>query len=104
MRLIDADALSAEMYRKSFEVNDGRNVWNSGLWIRYKIFEEAIKDAPTIDAVPVIRCKDCKHYEKGIECAGGYYNGCAEWIDEGSPTPILNDNGFCSYAERKEKE
>lgn len=51
MRLIDADALNAEMYRKSFEVDDGRNVWNSGLWIRYKIFEEAIRDAPTIDAV-----------------------------------------------------
>ena len=52
-RLIDADALDREMYRKSFEVDDGRNVWNSGLWIRYKIFEEAIKDAPTIDAVPI---------------------------------------------------
>lgn len=53
MRLIDADALDAEMYRKSFEVDDGRNVWNSGLWIRYKIFEEAIREAPTVDAVPV---------------------------------------------------
>lgn len=53
MRLIDADALDAEMYHKSFEVDDGRNVWNSGLWIRYKIFEEAIRDAPTVDAVPM---------------------------------------------------
>lgn len=53
MRLIDADALKKEMYRKSFEVDDGRNVWNSGLWIRYKIFEEAIKDAPTIEAIPI---------------------------------------------------
>ena len=52
-RPIDADALSAEMYHKSFEVDDGRNVWNSGLWIRYKIFEEAIRDAPTLDAIPV---------------------------------------------------
>ncbi len=53
MKLIDADALAREMYHKSFEVDDGRNVWNSGLWIRYKIFEEAIRDAPTIDAEPV---------------------------------------------------
>ena len=52
--MIDADALDSEMYHKSFEVDDGRNVWNSGLWIRYKIFEEAIRDAPTVDAVPVI--------------------------------------------------
>ena len=48
MRLIDADALAKEMYRKSFEVDDGRNRWDSGLWIRYKIFEEAIMDAPTV--------------------------------------------------------
>lgn len=49
VRLIDAEALNAEMYHKSFEVDDGRNVWNSGLWIRYKIFEEAIRDAPTVE-------------------------------------------------------
>lgn len=52
-RYINADALEQEMYHKSFEVDDGRNVWNSGLWIRYKIFEEAIRDAPTVDAIPV---------------------------------------------------
>ena len=53
MRLIDGDALESEMYRKSFLVDDGRNVWNSGLWIRYKIFEEAIRDAKTVDAIPI---------------------------------------------------
>lgn len=49
MRLIDADALEVEMYHKSFEVDDGRSIWNSGLWIRYEIFAEAIRDAPTIE-------------------------------------------------------
>jgi len=53
MKLIDADALNDEMYHKSFETDDGRQKWNSGLWIRYKIFEEAIKDAPTIEAIPI---------------------------------------------------
>lgn len=53
MKLIDANALAREMYHKSFEVDDGMSVWNSGLWIRYKIFEEAIRDAPTVDAIPV---------------------------------------------------
>ena len=52
-RLIDANDLSAEMYRKSFLVDDSRNRWNSGLWIRYQIFEEAIRDAPTVEAIPV---------------------------------------------------
>lgn len=57
MRLIDADAINQEMYHKAFEVDDGRQVWNSGLWIRYQIFDEAIRDAPTIDAVPVRKGK-----------------------------------------------
>ena len=52
-RLIDADLLDRAMYQKSFEVDDGRNVWNSGLWIRYKIYEEASREAPTVMAIPV---------------------------------------------------
>ena len=92
MRLIDADALDAEMYHKSFEVDDGRNVWNSGLWIRYKIFEEAIRDAPTVDAVPVVRCKDCKWWKAEKE-------ECYEWYD----SPYAPANGYCFRAERKEE-
>lgn len=57
VRLIDIDALDRAMYHKSFEVDDGRNVWNSGLWIRYKIYEEASREAPTVDAVPVMHGK-----------------------------------------------
>ena len=72
-RLINADALDAEMYHKSFEVDDGRNVWNSGLWIRYKIFEEAIRDAPTIDAMPVMH---------------------AQWIIK--EDPVFADKYYCS--------
>lgn len=96
MRPIDADALDAEMYHKSFEVDDGRNVWNSGLWIRYKIFEEAIRDAPEVDAVPVIRCKGCKHWD-------GYCCHNKRWGDGyGNYTPpIKNEDGFCDWAERK---
>ncbi len=92
MRLIDADALDAEMYHKSFEVDDGRNVWNSGLWIRYKIFEEAIRDTPTIDAVPVIRCKDCKHWN-----ANNDTHRCFVWC------MYTCGDGYCHRAERKEE-
>ena len=90
MRLIDADALDAEMYHKSFEVDDGRNVWNSGLWIRYKIFEEAIRDEPTVDAVPVIRCKDCKWWN-------GYYSCIRTASDD------FDEDDYCSLAEREEE-
>ena len=72
MRLIDADALEKEMYHKSFEVDDGRNKWHSGLWIRYKIFEEAIRDAPTVDAVPASHehWKHLERYPSLLFCSG----------------------------------
>lgn len=53
MKLIDADALDQAMYHKSFKVDDGRQKWNSGLWIRYKIYEEASRESATVDAIPI---------------------------------------------------
>ena len=83
MRLIDAGKLNAEIYRKCFEANDERNVWN--LQIRYKILEKTLRDAPTIDAVPVrhgkwiwkgkdgdsrFMCSECKSKEHVPTCMG----------------------------------
>ena len=54
MRLIDADALNDAMYHEAFENDASYNEsnpmakWDSGLWIRYKLFENAIDEAPTI--------------------------------------------------------
>lgn len=103
MRLIDADALDREMYRKSFEVDDGRNVWNSGLWIRYKIYEEAIRDAPTVDAVPVIRCKDCALWnDADSEHLVGYCTeGDGRLPSNGEKITFRNE--WCCWAERKEE-
>lgn len=53
--MIDADALNDAMYHEAFENDvsyDERNPmarWDSGLWIRYKMFENVIDDAPTIE-------------------------------------------------------
>ena len=55
MRLIDADALCDAMYHEAFENDASYNErnpmakWDSGLWIRYKLFENTIADAPSID-------------------------------------------------------
>ena len=48
MRLIDADALDDAMYHEAFETDSEMQKWDSGCWIRYKMFENAIADAPTI--------------------------------------------------------
>lgn len=51
MRLIDADALKEQMYHEAFETDTDMQKWESGCWIRYKMFENAIAAAPTIDPV-----------------------------------------------------
>lgn len=53
MRLIDADALRELMYHEAFEKDTDMQKWDGGCWIRYKMFENAIENAPTIEAEPV---------------------------------------------------
>lgn len=50
------------------------------------------------DAVPVIKCMDCKHYD-------GYYCHNKWWGDGGGnyTPPIKSEDGFCDWAERKEE-
>lgn len=55
---------------------------------------DAVTEAPTVDAVPVIRCKDCKHYYALNEVRGN----CSEY-NFVEKIPI----DFCSWAERKEE-
>lgn len=47
-RLIDADALRQTMYHGAFETDSPMQKWDSGCWIRYKMFENALESAPTI--------------------------------------------------------
>lgn len=52
-RLIDANALYDKVEQK-YKVSSGR--MHSG----YREFLDMICDAPTVDAVEVVRCKDCR--------------------------------------------
>ncbi len=41
-RLIDANKLEAMMYHESFEKDSDMQKWDSGCWIRYKVFENCM--------------------------------------------------------------
>ena len=47
-RLIDADALRVGMYHEAFETDSELQRWDSGCWVRYKMFENHMDNAPTI--------------------------------------------------------
>lgn len=55
--------------------------------------EGCIDDAPTIDAVPVIRCKNCKHLVDGYMC----YEGIVS-VGYRKVSP----DGFCERGEKKD--
>lgn len=45
----------------------------------------------------IVRCKDCKHFEKNESILRGEW-WCDLWMD------TIEDDGYCSYGERKEGE
>lgn len=83
MRLIDADALKEQWTIASPEPynTDAAEVLDS------------IKKAPTIDAAPVVRCKDCKYAAKAKWNKKGYRICPASGME-------ITDDDFCSYGER----
>ena len=88
MRLIDADWVLAHI--KPYELSDEDWSVTGGTAIR--LIHNAIDQAPTIDAVPVVRCKDCKYM---IQWADGRY--CTVWDGVNG----MGDDGFCNYGERR---
>ena len=76
MRLIDADKLERQEY------------WGNERCFDY-VDAEDIDNAPTVDAVPVVPCKDCKHEFGGSCILCGFQKRKPE--------------DFCSYGERKGK-
>lgn len=89
MRTIDADDIL-----KADENSDKVLVLGSGktLEIAYALLKKKVADAPTVDAVPVVRCKDCKDWGPGT----GGIPICWETYEPMPP------DGFCSIGERKE--
>ena len=77
MRLIDADELNL-----AFDFDDD-------VELEVAVVHYGINHAPTVDAVPVVRCKDCKHkyqHEGAWLCRFGVL--------------MQGENGYCSYGEK----
>ena len=97
MRLIDADRLNKPIYAEEDNITgsgmsyDEICGYNDGIDIAWN----KIDQAPTIDAVPVVRCKDCIRRYDTDECPMCF-------LIEGNYCEYTNENGFCDRGERKE--
>ena len=84
MRLIDADEAIINFGFEWDDISPTRDE-----------FVAFLKKQPTIDAVPVVRCKDCIRRYDTDECPMCY-------LSEGKYYEYTNGNGFCDRGERKE--
>ena len=90
MRLIDADIADVVIiYDKSNEL-----MQVSAIREYIKRQKAFLDKFPTIDAVPVVRCLECKHYDPEN-------HHCDHYMGTSAPLRRKPDD-FCSYGERKE--
>ena len=99
MRMIDADAMK-RVYQEvlcshvscidcSFFMDD-----------KYCRFETMLSEAPTINAIPVVRCRECKyHYWEQEPCHGKSVHYCK--LPHMRGVEVFKEF-FCYYGERKE--
>lgn len=98
-RLIDADALykileSCEIRKAT--IGNPLTDWEYGYTCGIERAESEIECSPTVDAMPVVRCKDCKWGREAcgnIECH----------VDLNIPSEYHGYDWYCPNGERKEE-
>ena len=83
-RLIDADAFIQMMEEKC----DPESTLDP--WV-LRVCRGGVKMMPTVDAVPVVRCQDCKWYQPDADKWCGYFECMGFEPDD-----------YCSQGERKD--
>ena len=85
MRLVDADNA-----RECF----------GGDGVTGAVMQRMFDSLPTIDAVPVVRCRECQHCKETVDYKGpGLF--CSIW---GREWQRVQPDDFCSYGQRKDDD
>lgn len=83
MRLIDADAIHIPKMETGLDDT---------------LMRIMIANTPTVDAVEVVRCKECRHWLDVIDVEDGIRYGECEVFSEGHE---FGENWFCKDGERR---
>ena len=97
MRLIDADKMAVEESEAyiSAQCQIKDDLTRSVNAVVHTKIQRLIADAPTVDAVEVVRCKDCKHWLKDVTGCTDFVGRC-EWANY-----MIGAVGYCVYGERR---
>ena len=91
-RLIDADALM-QTYAKFVAPSNNSDFENEPTW---NDAVSLLESAPTVDAVEVVRCKDCKHNYHNMIPGGEAEYGCTKCIEL-----QITADFYCAWGERR---
>lgn len=86
-RLVDVTPILQEFWKVA-DMCEGKNPYENIRINAYRRCFERLTYAPTIDAEPIVRCKDCKYFDgepgqPNIQCSQ------------------MHEDDFCSYGVRK---
>lgn len=106
MRLVDANAYKRILAGWLSEMRSGDDEQENAEGSAIFTCICQLDDAPTIDAEPVVRCKDCEHFKNygktslladGKNIKAGWCHRRVRYDEEYRMPP----DGFCSYGKRK---
>ena len=99
-RWIDADAFGARMYHEAFEKDSDDQRWDSGCWIRYKMFERVMRETPAADVAPVRHGR----WEPHVDYLEVKCSECGFFVKVDMPDQITKEKGlpnFCPHCGAK---
>ena len=96
-RLIDANTLMDVIRQHEYRLATKQGSIDYGMFTLG--IQQAVDEQPTVDAVEVVRCKDCKHYRPQKKSA--HWKNRANYCNR-IVTIKVQPYDFCSYGERKE--
>ena len=94
-RLIDADALMDVIRQHEYRLATKQGSIDYGMFTLG--IQQAVDEQQTIESVPVVRCRDCKH--AWINPCGYVY---CHRDGRNAYEMTFNLDSFCSYGERKD--
>ena len=102
MRLIDADAAKKAVH----EELDECLVWDESGEYTANVIEKILEALPAIDAVPVIRCRDCIYWKRYCRIVDGVTSNhvCGRKRELDGLMHRSKADDFCSWAKRRNDE
>ena len=87
-RLIDANKL---VLRFEYGIQE-----DGLLFVPFRDIKKSVNRAPTVDAVPVVRCLDCRNSYEGIDGRICSFGPCVDCV--------VPDDYFCRFGERSDDD